>query len=87
MGVEQDNAVKVEQTRKSQDELQWIVAQRLLSHLQYLDSLKSYAEGLSLPKSAIDFSQKAFSGMTGSWATRPRPNACLVSMEVVDNTA
>ena len=76
-----------EQIRKTQDESQWIVAQRLLSHLQYLDSVKSSAKDLSLPKFEIETSHKTFGGKSGSCAAGPRPNACHVTMEVVYNTA
>ena len=78
---------RCEQIRKTQDEPQWIVTQRLLSHLQYLDSVKSSAKDLSLPKLEIEINRKAFSGKSGSYATGPRPNACHVTMEAVDNTA
>ena len=76
-----------EQIRKTQDEPQWIVTQRLLSHLQYLDSVKSSAKDLSLPWFAIELVRDTFNGSSGSCATGPRPNACHVTMEVVDNTA
>ena len=76
-----------EQIRKTQDEPQWIVTQRLLSHLQYLDSVKSSAKDLSLPRFEIMISRKTFDGKSGSCATGPRPNACHVTMEAVDNTA
>ena len=36
-----------EQIRKTQDEPQWIVTQRLLSHLQYLDATESSTGDLS----------------------------------------
>ena len=76
-----------EQIRKTQDEPQWIVTQRLLSHLQYLDSVKSSAKDLSLPRFEIKISCKTFNGSSSSYATGPRPNACHVTMEAVDNTA
>ena len=79
--------VGCEQIRKTQDEPQWIVAQRLLSHLQYLDSVKSSAKDLSLPKFEIMISCKTFDGRSSSYATGPRPNGCHVTMEAVDNTA
>ena len=76
------------QTRKTQDEPQWIVAQRRLSHLQYLDSVKSSTKDLSLPQPEIE-SHHGFSFDThrGSNATGPRPNTCHVAMEAVNNTA
>ena len=40
---------KEEQIIGTQDKPQWIVAQRLLSHLQYLDATKSSTKDLSLP--------------------------------------
>ena len=76
-----------EQIRKTQDEPQWIVTQRLLSHLQYLDSVKSSAKDLSLPRFEIMISCKTFDGRSSSYATGPRPNDCHVTMEAVDNTA
>ena len=76
-----------EQIRRTQDEPQWIVAHRLLSHLQYLDSVKSSAKDLSLPKSEIAISHYTFNGKRGSYATGPRPNGCHVTIEAVDNTA
>ena len=39
---------KEEQIIGTQDKPQWIVAQRLLSHLQYLDATKSSIKDLSL---------------------------------------
>ena len=78
---------RCEQIRKTQDEPQWIVTQRLLSHLQYLDSVKSSAKDLSLPRFEITISCKTFNGRSSSCATGPRPNACHVTMEAVDNTA
>ena len=56
------NLFECEQIRKTQDEPQWIVAQRLLSHLQYLDSVKSSAKDLSLPKLEIKIKHKTFHG-------------------------
>ena len=55
--------------------------------LQYLDSIRSSAKDLSLPKFEIKTSHNTFNGKSGSYATRPRPNACHVTMEAVDNTA
>ena len=46
--------------QKTQAEPQWIVAQRLLSHLQYLDSSKSSAKDLSLPKFEIAIDTSVF---------------------------
>ena len=48
-----------EQIIKTQDEPQWIVTQGLLSHLQYLDSVKSSAKDLSLPKLEIEINRKS----------------------------
>ena len=76
-----------EQIRRTQDEPQRIVAHRLLSHLQYLDSVKSSAKDLSLPRFEIMSSCKTFDGKSSSYATGSRPNACHVTMEAVDNTA
>ena len=56
-------------------------------HLQYLDSVKSSAKGLSFPQLEIKIYHATFNGRYGSYATGPRPNACHVTMEVVDNTA
>ena len=42
----------------------------------YLDSLKSSAKDLSLPKFEIEISHKTFDGKSSSHATGPRPNAC-----------
>ena len=78
---------RCEQIIKTQDEPQWIVTQRLLSHLQYLDSVKSSAKDLSLPRFEIMSSCKTFDGKSSSYATGPRPNVCHVTMEAVDNTA
>ncbi len=75
---------KSEQTRKTQDELQWIVDSQ---HLQYLDSVESSAKGLSLPKLEIKISHATFIGRSGSYATGSRPNVCHVTVEAVDNTA
>ena len=49
--------------------------------------VKSSAKDLSLPKSEIEISHKTFDGKSSSYATGPRPNACHVTMEAVDNTA
>ena len=78
---------RCEQIIKTQDEPQWIVTQGLLSHLQYLDSVKSSAKDLSLPRFEITISCKTFNGKSSSYATGPRPNACHVTMKVVVNTA
>ena len=78
---------RVELTKKTQDEPQWIVAQRLLSHLQYLNSVESSAKYLSLPRFEIMINCKTFGGKGSSCATGPRPNCCHVTMEAVDNTA
>ena len=43
------DAIKEEQIIGTQDKPQWIVAQRPLSHLQYLDATKSSTMDLSLP--------------------------------------
>ena len=48
--------------KTTQDEPQWIVAQRLLSHLQYLDSVKSSAKDLSLPKLEITINHNTTKG-------------------------
>ena len=56
--LSQDCLGGCEQIKKTQDEPQWIVAQRLLSHLQYLDSVKSSAKGLSLPKLEIKINRR-----------------------------
>ena len=77
---------KCEQIIKTQDEPQWIVTQGLLSHLQYLDSVKSSAKDLSLPKLEIAITHYTFNGTRGSYAIGPRPNGCHVTIEVVDNT-
>ena len=87
-GLEQAKVVeRCEQIIKTQDEPQWIVTQGLLSHLQYLDSVKSSAKDLSLPRFEIKISCKTFNGKSSSCATGPRPNGCHVTMEAVDNTA
>ena len=78
---------RCEQIRKTQDEPQWIVTQRLLSHLQYLDSVKSSAKDLSHPQFEIMIRHITFNGNYDSYATGSRPNICHVTMEVVDNTA
>ena len=44
---------KEEQIIETQDKPQWIVAQRLLSHLQYLDATKSSTKDLSPSPSNI----------------------------------
>ena len=75
-----------EQIRRTQDEPQRIVAHRLLSHLQYLDSVKSSAKDLSLPRFEIMSSCKTFDGKSSSYATGSRPNACHATMEAMDNT-
>ena len=41
---------KEEQIVGTQEKSQWIVAQRLLSHLQYLDATKSSAKDLSFSR-------------------------------------
>ena len=56
-------------------------------HLQYLDSVKSSAKDLSLPKLEITIAHKTFIGNSGSSATGPRPDACHVTMGAVDDTA
>ena len=56
-------------------------------HLQYLDSRKSSAKDLSLPKFEIEISHNTFNGKSGSYATRSRPNACHVTVDAVYNTA
>ena len=45
--------IKDEQIVGTQDKSQWIVAQRLLSHLQYLDATKSSTKDLSLAQFEI----------------------------------
>ena len=35
----------------------------------------------------IEISRKPFSGKSSSYATGPRPNACHMTMEAVENTA
>ncbi len=47
-----------EQIVGTQEKPQWIVAQRLLSHLQYLDATKSSAKDLSTPHFSISFGWK-----------------------------
>ena len=51
-----------EQIRKTQDEPQWIVAQRLLSALTIPGFSKSSAKDLSLPKFEIEISHRTFNG-------------------------
>ena len=44
---QRERQFKEEQIVGTQEKPQWIVAQRLLSHLQYLDATKSSAKDLS----------------------------------------
>ena len=56
-------------------------------HLQSLDPNRSPAKDLSLQTQDIDIHQTFFTVQTGSHATGPRPNACLVTSAVVDIAA
>ena len=76
-----------EQTTETQDKFQWIVVRDYSQHLQYLDSIRSSAKGLSLSKVEMMIRHRAFSGRSNMSAVGPKPNCYHVALEAVDSIA
>ena len=70
----------------TQDESQWIVAQGCSHHLQYLDSIESFAKDLSQPLLDNMIIHKSFHNSV-AYTQQINHSACHVAKEVVDNTA
>ena len=71
------------QIEQTQDESQWIVAQRLLSALTIPGPIKSSAKDLSRAIFEIAIDHLAYSGGGGSYEVGPKPISFHVIMQAV----